>query len=487
MSKYNNALNKNAVIQLENTAKKQRESNLNIEFSTADIDTSILEFIITKNNFPLLLGNDNVKTSIVLIHSEGLKIKEELEITDGLNGKVSYKIPNEMVKVPGKVTAQVYVARKSKDKIHALVAERIFSFSIAKSLAWEFDAETKLNYIVEFDELEAKLKQRAYAIEQSMANGEDYVSKIEKAKNEGLSDIEIAKTDSLNELNTLVSNKLNEINEKGSQYIEELTGLRDGIDKKTDQFNDDVDARGYVKESDTSDWQKHKLTDDTGNSLTLEEFDFMKPDDVIKKSGMYFVKKTKSGPKNEIESGYIISNVLNDENISLLFNPINSYKQYILQKVDGEWGTTTDLTHDAETIEGAQNKANESYEKAKEYFDNERKNNYVSLWKGNANEKDTIIKLNDSYKNYKLLLVVYDMIEHKKDIIALTDDFGGVNIHDFNLSDADGSGARLFEAVLVSEGDNQLKVKHNNSYNVSSNTGTPNAKLIKIKEIVGVK
>src|SRR5699024_7072540 len=92
-------------------------------------------------------------------------------------------------------------------------------------------------------------------------------------RDKGLSDIEIAKTNSLDELDTLATNKLNEINTKGTQYVDELTGVRDGIDEKIDQFNDDVKVGGYVKDSTTSNWQKHKLTQSNGDRIRLSKID----------------------------------------------------------------------------------------------------------------------------------------------------------------------------------------------------------------------
>ena len=487
MVNFNAAPNKKAKLVLETSAFKQSRSDLNVAFSTADRDTAILEFIVTQNNKPLLLGNDNVKSSVVFIHSNGLKMKAPMAITDGLNGKISYQVPDDIIATPGKVTAQVYVARKSKKETYAIVAERIFSFEIEKSLAWEFDAETKLNYIVEFDELEAQLKERAYAIEEAIKNAEDYVAKINQARDKGLSDIEIAKTNSLDELNTLATNKLEDIKTKGSQYVEELTDVRNGIDEKVDQFNDDVKTEGYVKENNTRSWQKHKLTNDAGDSIQIEEIDFMNPSETIEKSGVYYVEDSKNGPENENRNGYVFSNVLNDENKYLVFTPVGSYKQYILQKINGEWGPLTDLTRDMETTKGSQDKADESYKKAVNHFDNERKGNYKSLWKGSVVERGALIKINDSYKNYKMLIVIYNVVGHTKNTDILTEDLSGIAIHDFNLSDSDGSGARLFESVLTLENDKQFKVKHNNSYVVSSDTGNSDANVIEYREIVGVK
>ena len=274
MVNFNAAPNKKAKIVLETSAFKQSRSDLNVAFSTADRDTAILEFTVTQNNKPLLLGDNNIKSSIIFIHSNGMKIKAPLVITDGLNGKISYQVPNDILSVPGTVTAQVYVARKSTTDTQAVVAERIFSFTIQESLAWEFDAETKLNYIIEFDELEAELKQRAYAIEQAIANAEDYVGLIEQAKANGLSDIEVARANSIEELTTLANSKLTEIDTKGTQYVEDLTNVRDGIDNKINQFNTDVSSGGYTKDTATSNWQKYKLTNEDGSRMYIKKADF---------------------------------------------------------------------------------------------------------------------------------------------------------------------------------------------------------------------
>ena len=125
-----------------------------------------------------MLGEENIKSSIKLIHSNGSKLTERLTIVDGLNGLLEIVLPNKLIKMPGKVTAQVYVTRKSDEiDTQAIVAERIFSFTIQESLAWKFDGEVKLNYIIEFDELETQLNERVLAIEEAIANGEDYVAK----------------------------------------------------------------------------------------------------------------------------------------------------------------------------------------------------------------------------------------------------------------------------------------------------------------------
>lgn len=493
MVNFNAAPNKKAKLVLETSAFKQSRSDLNVVFSTADRETAIFEFTVTQNQKPLLLGNDNITSSIVFVHSKGLKIRLPLEITDGMNGKISIQIPDDIIKLPGKVTAQVYVARKSTTETYAIVAERIFSFVIEESLAWEFDSETKLNYIVEFDELEEQLKQRAYDIEQAMANAEDYVAKIEQAKDIGLSDIEIAKTNSLDELNTLATNKLNEINTTGTQYVSDLTEVRNGIDGKIEQFNNDVDAGGYVKDVDTTKWQKQAITDNEGFSIYLETIDFMHVENSIRTSGLYYVADSTNGIDDESSNGLINAHFRNEDNALIEFIPIGSDKIYYLQKSNGIWDTFTKvdrntLVFNPESEIGAQNKADIALDSAKTYVDDELNTRRKTLWSGNASEKGTVLSLTDSYKNYSNILIGYVTLAGHKTYDSLIFTTTSIfPIQDFNLGNADGGTARFYESGLKANSNTELVITHNHTYVPETNSGTANSNAVEFITIVGVK
>ncbi|WP_239719636.1 BppU family phage baseplate upper protein [Mammaliicoccus sp. G-M31] len=493
MVNFNAAPNKKAKLTLETTAFKQSRSDLNVAFSTADRETGIFEFTVTQNNKPLLLGNDNIKSSIVFIHSNGLKMKAPLVITDGMNGKISYQVPDDIIATPGKVTSQVYVARKSKEETYAVVAERIFSFEIEKSLAWEFDAETKLNYIVEFDELEAQLKQRLYAIEEAMSNLEDYVARVEQARDKGLSDIEIATTNNLDELNTLASEKLDEINTTGMQYVNDLTEVRNGIDDKIEQFNDDVDAGGYVKDTDTTEWQKQSITDDDGFSIYLETIDFMNVENSIKKSGLYYVADSTNGIDGENKNGLINAHFRNADNGLITFMPMESNKVYYLQKTNSVWSSFTKVDRNTlgfnpESEIGAQNKADIALESAKAYVDDQLNTRRKTLWSGNASEKGTVLSLTDSYKNYSNILIGYVTLAGHKTYDSLIFSTTSIfPIQDFNLGNADGGTARFYESGLRANSNTELVITHNHTYVPETNSGTANSNAVEFITIVGVK
>ena len=493
MVNFNAAPNKKAKLVLETSAFKQSRSDLNVAFSTADRDTAILEFTVTQNNKPLLLGNDNIKSSIVFIHSNGLKMKAPLVITDGLNGKISYQIPNDILATPGTVTGQVYVARKSTTDTQAVVAERIFTFSIQESLAWEFDAETKLNYIIEFDELESQLKQRAYAIEEAMANAEDYVGQIEQAREKGLSDIEIATSNSIEELTSLANNKLTEINTKGTEYVNKLNDISEGMDDKITQFNSDVDAGGYIKDTDTTDWQKSKLTDDEGYSIHLDTIDFMNIENAITKSGLYYVANSTNGIDGENTNGLIRAHFRNSDNGVIEFSPTDSHNVYYLQKYNGIWDTFTKVVKTtpgfkAESETGAQNKADLAFNNAKSYVDSELNTRQKLLWSGNASEKDTTMTLTESYKNYTILIFEYFTqagIKSYTTLIPTTTTI--IPIQDFNLSNSDGGAARFYETGIYMRTNTEFTITHNHTFVPETNTSISNSNPIGIRKIVGVK
>ncbi|WP_339035387.1 BppU family phage baseplate upper protein [Mammaliicoccus sciuri] len=238
------SLKKLANLTLETSAEYKPRSDLNIAFSSADRDTATFRFKVTQGNKPLLLGEENIKSSIKLIHSNGSKITQRLTIADGLNGLLEVVLPNELVKMPGKVTAQVYVTRQSDEvETQAVVAERIFSFTIQESLAWEFDGEVKLNYIIEFDELEAQLNERVIAIEEAIANGEDYVAQMKDALQEGLTTISAKVSNATTVIQDLKTSTITQVTNLKNTAISTIqTELQTGKSEAEQIYNDLIES-----------------------------------------------------------------------------------------------------------------------------------------------------------------------------------------------------------------------------------------------------
>ena len=356
-------MNKQTNIPLETTAKYQPLSNLDVNFYTRDIQTAILNFIVTRNHKPLLLGESNVVTNISLEFEDGSIVRDDLTIKDGINGILSYTLSDEMLRHTGKVTGQVDIAIKGKEDT---VVERLFSFNISKTLIDSIDAETKLIHIKRFSDLEKNITERYERMEETFANGENLAQAVLDASTKGLDDLASAKTKSLNEIKTSKDSTLKEITNTGSNYTNQLNTVYNTMDEKINKFNTDVQAGGYIKSSVTDNWQKYKLTKDDGTAKELTKADLLNNEYLNGlEPGIYFASESISTPSGT--DGFV--NVQKRNVIKVVyFQPQNSDKIYI-NRFNNVWSDWHDPLNDMESVSGSQAKADKALSDAKVYVD----------------------------------------------------------------------------------------------------------------------
>lgn len=357
------SMDKQANIPLETTARYQPLSDLDVNFYTRDIQTSILNFIVTRNRTPLLLGQSNVDTSISLEFEDGSIVRDDLMIKDGINGILSYTLSDEMLRHTGKVTGQVDIAIKGKEDT---VVERLFSFNISKTLIDSIDAETKLIHIKRFADLEKNITERYERMEETFADGENLAQAVLDASTKGLDDLTSAKTKSLNEIKTSKDSSLKEITNTGSNYTNQLNTVYNTMDSKINKFNSDVQAGGYIKSSVTDNWQKYKLTKDDGTAKELTKADLLNNEYLNGlEPGIYFASESISTPSGT--DGFV--NVQKRNVIKVVyFQPQNSDKIYI-NRFNNVWSDWHDPLNDMESVSGSQAKADKALSDAKVYVD----------------------------------------------------------------------------------------------------------------------
>ncbi len=491
-------LNKQAIINLENTAKYQSRSDLNIAFSTADRDSAVFKFNVTKNNKPLLLSEQNVLGHIAFSHSDKSFVKTTLDFSEhNINGQFEVHVPNDLLKRPGTVTMQVYVAEKGNSNV--VVAERILTFKIEKSIVSEISAETSLQYIIEFDEQLEQVNQRMVAINDSMANAEDYVSLINQAKEQGLSDIEIARSTSIQEINTLVTNKLEELETKGNQYSTKFDNDKAEMDSKKEEFDLAVQSSGLVTTSQSNNWQKYRLTNDNGKRIYLDNLtqnietyppgfyecvvpagtnNFNMP--VIANQSSYFAEVNITDGNNSRKQILVIVNYDN-----------NFYHKTIHSSgVDMGWKKigTFNLDQTPETTTGSQSKANIAESNAKIYAKDlvDKKTNV--LFQGTANGVGTTINLNETLDNF-IVVFVFGSTPGGR-FVECVDPQGSEDFvfEKTNVIGDDGSQATVFECLIQKVNRTNLKIISDTYYGISSGNGSgPNANRFTINKIVGVR
>lgn len=492
-------LNKQAIINLENTANYQPRSDLNIAFSTADRDSAVFKFNVTKNNKPLLLSEQNVLGHIAFSHSDKSFVKTTLDFSEhDINGQFEVHVPNDLLKRQGTVTMQVYVAEKGNSNV--VVAERILTFKIEQSIASEISAETTLQYIIEFDEQLEQVNQRMIAINDSMANAEDYVSLINQAKEQGLSDIEIARSTSIQEINTLVANKIQELETKGNQFSTKFDNDKAEMDSKKEEFDLAVQGSGLVTTGQSDNWQKIKTTNDDGTTPLFASFDFNNPESALTKSpGTYYVRAGLNSTAKGISNNYgymeITKTYSTGSVAELVYRPIgtgalNSGELYTCRK-NGEWGSWVRIGFDpniTETVQGSQAKANTAESNAKTYAKDlvDKKTNV--LFQGTANGVGTTINLNETLDNF-IVVFVFGSTPGGR-FVECVDPQGSEDFvfEKTNVIGDDGSQATVFECLIQKVNRTNLKIISDTYYGISSGNGSgPNANRFTINKIVGVR
>ncbi len=481
-------LNKQAIINLENTAYYQSRSDLNIAFSTADRDSAVFKFNVLKKDKPLLLSEQNVLGHIAFSHSDKSFVKTTLDFSEeDINGQFEVHVPNDLLKRPGTVTMQVYVAEKGNSEV--VVAERILTFKIEKSIISEISGETSLQYIIEYDELLEQVNQRMVAINEEMANAEDYVALINQAKEQGLSDIEIARSTSIQEINTLVASKLEELETKGNQYSTKFDNDKAEMDSKKEEFDLAVQGSGLVTTSQSNNWQKYKFTNNDGTLLRL---DLNSSSDVLYAAniGSYYATGVPITGSSST-AGLLTIEMNIPKNVKFItFRPFNS-TQIWLKRFYNDWSSWEMVGVDptkTETITGSQAKANIAESNAKVYAKDlvDKKTNV--LFEGTANGVGTSINLNETLDNF-IVVFVYGNTPGG-DFVECADPQGS---NDFvfektNVIGTDGSESTTFECIIQKVSRTNMKIISDTFHGVSSSTGSgPNANKFTINKIVGVR
>ena len=321
--------NKEGRIQLETTAHIQNRLDTNIQFYNTDIGTADLVFNITRNGSPLLVSSENADVFLILKNGKNY-IVDNVEPTDPMNGRLKYTIPNEFLGLTGKVNGQLYIAVHGKEDI---VTEVEFSFKIADSLINTIPAIDKINEIRTFQEFRENIMTTINEINEALANGEDYVSQMEATKSSGMKALNDRTTQAIEEITTLVGTSTQEITDLKDNTISEL-------DDKATQIKNDVEE---LNQYDTSNWQKHKITQDDGMIKLLSRPDLNNVDTLFTKTEKFYVTNSTGGPAGENGNAYVDVKFRTSNLGTVTYQSYNSNKIYVRRKESSTYWSDWEL------------------------------------------------------------------------------------------------------------------------------------------------
>ena len=497
------AMDKIGNINLETSANYQSLSDLNIQFWNQDKNTAVLQFKITRNDFPLSLSKENVEVFIKL--ESGVNyIVDSTEVVDGgfvitdeLNGFVSYTIPTEFMTVAQSVTGQVYVATKDHEEV---VVQRKFRFEVAEDLLSTIPASEKLKEIKLFAQLRDEVSDTMAKLNEDFANMQDYVTMVKQAATDGVNQLNTLSEGKLLEYNNNHTEKLNEMTITGDNYTSQLVEDKNYVDTKISEFEQKVVASDVIKKGDTNNWQKYKMTNDDGsrqyiNKGTITDITTLEP-------GSYETVSnddptTQNFPPYFNGAAYTQIDVTIGGSNRKQIEVVHSYQGKAWRRYIHTDGTRDSgwleipLVSDANNIEdkdGAQAKANTAESNARLYTDSKAFNLHTTLFEGTANGVDSIIPLSETLDNF-ILLYIYGNFDGGN--FAETGDPNGTShivIDRTNVIGTGGAYATVFECVIQKESRTQLKIIYDTYHDINANNGSgPNANRFTINKIVGVR
>lgn len=490
------AMTKVGKLKLETSAYYKEKNNTNISFYNTDINTSILNFYVTRNQNVLPLGKVNTDVMIHLIAEDGSWIIDDVEVTDELNGVCEYQVPNEFLEHTGKVEGQVYISVDHKEDT---VTEVEFSFNIQDALINQVPAIDKVFYIRKYAELENRLKEKAQNIEEAYKNIDDYVTKVNKASEEGVNSVNSAKNSALTALEDSKELSVNEINTNGQAQLKFLNDKSSETSNMINDFKQQVDSDLFLKKTDSDNWQKYSLTNSDGTRKVITELN----ENVANlPAGLYTttipsdtsIARTPKNVGNEDTAYHAFIDVSHDTSNQKVINITNTDTGIIFTKViqsdgsDKGWKKLGQLFEDDQLL-------SESYfaetlstynDNLKEYLSSTYKKVNKQLFSGDARVRNSVYSIGESYKNFSHLLVRYRYSGGGKVIPVYIDTDKKIAIQDFNMTDAAGDNPKLNEMGLVFNTDTEFKVSHNNSFDIKKSTAIYDDNDIVVVEIVGV-
>ena len=287
--------NKEGKIKLETSANYVPIGNTNITFYDSDIGTADLIFYITRNQRPLEVSDENIDCFLMLKAKDGTYIVDTAHVVDPLNGKVSYTIPKEFLTHTGSVKGQVWIAVHGKED---MITEVEFSFTVKDSMFTTIPAVDKVNYIRTFEDLRERIENRVQYIEESLANGDDYVTQMDDTFQSGMKALNDRSAQAIGEIKALADNHKQELNDLKDNNITEL-------DNKANQIKEDIEE---LNNYDTSNWQKYKMTNDDGSRVWLQGLD-----PLTAEPGYYETSRMINGPMNG-DSGFFYVDITPSSN-----------------------------------------------------------------------------------------------------------------------------------------------------------------------------
>lgn len=342
-------LEKVAKIDLEEEAYLKPISDRDIGFYNLDKNTAQFQFVVSKNDKPLLISAENVKGYAFFKANNGSGRSStsgviDVEFIDPMRGLIGVKVPQWFLKNVAnmEVLGEVYLSlndNKNKGKDDTVVLGT-FKFSVRDSLVNQIESDIKVSYIRMFDDLRDLIQQKVEDLKNDIQSTSSMLEAIKQTINTAVSSVNKATNDGVSKVNSTTSTAIGKIDDQTSTALSQIDNKKNDVesgfgiaqnafdtnvsqniqsfDEKVTSANTSLDekinnlqALGALTKEDvdallkTYAWQKYQLTNDSGYIKTIMDQIDLSTMIGLENTGYYYLANAINVPENRGKYGYV--------------------------------------------------------------------------------------------------------------------------------------------------------------------------------------
>ncbi|MDU3707042.1 BppU family phage baseplate upper protein [Staphylococcus lugdunensis] len=384
-------------INLEEEAYLKPISDRGIGFYNLDKNTAQFQFVVSKDDKPLLISDKNVKGYAFFKEMNNNEKQRpttsgvlDIDFIDPMRGLIGVTVPQWFLKnaTDSRVLGEVYLSLNDVNNTGKddTVVLGTFTFMVRDSLVNQIESDIKVEYIRMFDDLRTQLELKVQQLQEDIGSLEslvetikqtakDATSQINQAGAEASQNIANAQVTASNEITKLSDESLRQIDAKrdsvltdynlslstfqkltddsSKTFTDNVTNANQSIDDKVNQFNETLKNNGFITPSqvdskmDALNWQKKALTSSDGRTINLYNLDLNAPESMINSSGFYYLYAASNLPENIKSNGMLFVIYTNENYMKFIFTPYNTNQLFLRTKNGANnWTAWTKFSND---------------------------------------------------------------------------------------------------------------------------------------------
>lgn len=359
----------------------------NVAFYNMDINTAVLTFQVRKEDYPLEISDVNTGVYAYFVSDNGSSTgRVEVEYIDPMQGIIRLTLDNEFLKsaTDTYVTGQIYI--KAVGRKDTVVLNE-FRFYVKDALINQIDADIKIGYIREIDDLIDNFKEKIDAVSENFKDIEEAQAEFTAFVNAQKSTLITQINDMKSEMNSFADKTQQELTDRSNALDEKVTQTLEELESGTENFvtddelntllanyptNEELTAQldgkanvGDVTPSEPTEIPgldaiiKEKVDEAVANA-SLQRFAFTDNDGYIPRidspdlhtmsgiesSGFYYAYNPVNSPDPDNQSGYLFVMSRSSSYKKVLFLPFNRHRIYSRNMMGSTtgWGSWYDAT-----------------------------------------------------------------------------------------------------------------------------------------------